>query len=342
MWKTLPRLLCLMASLALGGQCWADGVADFYKGKTIMLFVGYTAGGGYDAIARITARHMSRYIPGNPHIVVANEPGAGTLALTNRLYNAAPRDGTQFGLIARGMAMEPLIGSSNAMFDSTKFSWLGSTANEVALCVTYGRSAVKNWHDALATPFTVGGTGSGSDPDVFAKVLRNLFGAKDRLVTGYPGTPELSLAMERGEIDGRCGWSWASIKWEKGDWLTEKKLNLLVQLALKGAPDLPDVPLITDLAQNEEQRQILKLIFSRQVMGRPFVAPPAIPADRREALRVAFDRTMNDAEFRAEAHKNGIEINPASGADIDSLIAELYSLPPDVIAKAREAVGASH
>ena len=284
---------------------------------------------------------MPRHIPGHPSIVVVNEPGAGTLTLTNRLYNVAPRDGTQFGLIARGMATEPLIGTSKAMFKPAAFTWLGSAANEVSLCVTYGGAAVKTWQDALTHSFTVGGTGSGSDPDVFAKVLRNLFGVQARLVTGYPGTPEISLAMERGELDGRCGWSWASIKWEKGDWVAEKKLNVLVQMALTKAPDLPDAPLITDVAQNEEQRQILKLVFSRQVTGRPFVAPPGLPADRKQALRAAFDQTMQDADFRDEAQKNGLEINPVSGTDIDALIAELYRLPPDVVAKAREAAGTS-
>jgi tripartite-type tricarboxylate transporter receptor subunit TctC len=339
--KAFLQVLCLITSLTLAADCRADGVADFYKGRTIMLSVGYTAGGGYDALARITARHMSRYIPGNPNIVVVNEPGAGTLMLANRLYNVAPRDGTQFGIIARGMAIEPLIGSSNVLFDATKFTWLGSAANEVSLCVTYGGAAVKTWQDALTTPFTVGGAGTGSDPDVFANVLRNLFGVKDRLVTGYPGTPELSLAMERGEIDGRCGWSWASIKWEKGDWVAENKLNVLVQMALAKAPDLPHVPLITDVAQNDEQRQILKLVFSRQVTGRPFVAPPGLPADRKQALRIAFDQTMKDADFRRETQNNGIEINPVSGVDIDALISELYRMPPDVVAKARDAVGAS-
>jgi tripartite-type tricarboxylate transporter receptor subunit TctC len=336
--KAFLQFLCLIASLTLVAECRADGAADFYKGKTIVLSVGYTAGGGYDALARIVARHMSQYIPGDPHIVVANEPGAGTLMLANRLFNVAPRDGTQFGLIARGMAIEPLIGTSNVMFDPAKFTWLGSAANEVSLCVTYGGAVVKTWRDALTTPFTVGGAGSGSDPDVFANVLRNLFGMKDRLVTGYPGTPELSLAMERGEIDGRCGWSWASIKWEKGDWVTQKKLNVLVQMALAKASDLPNVPLITDVAQNEEQRQILKLVFSRQVTGRPFVAPPGIPEDRKLALRAAFDQTMKDADFRHEAQNNGIEINSVSGAEIDSLLSELYRMPPDVVAKAREAV----
>jgi tripartite-type tricarboxylate transporter receptor subunit TctC len=334
-------LLCLAATTGLGAQCKAGTVADFYKGKTVTLLVGYSPGGAYDAVARMLARYLRQYIPGNPTIVVKNEPGAGTLTLTNLLYNVAPRDGTQFGIIARGMAMEPLIGKSNTKFDSTKFTWLGSAANEVSLCATYAGSAVKTWQDALTKPFTVGGNGSGSDPDVFANALRKLFGVKDRLVSGYPGTAEISLAMERGEVDGRCGWSWTSIKSEKSAWLVEKKLNLIVQLALEKASDLPDVPLILDAAHTEQQRQVLKLIFSRQTMGRPFVAPPEIPADRRDALRSAFDQTMKDPDFLADAEKNRIEINPVSGAAIDTLIAELYRSPPDIVAEARKAVDIS-
>jgi tripartite-type tricarboxylate transporter receptor subunit TctC len=316
----------------------ADAVADFYKGKTITLSVGYSPGGAYDGVARILSRHMPQYIPGNPAIIIKNAPGAGSLSLTNQLYNVAVHDGTQFGIIARGMPMEPLIGKSNTLFDSTKFTWIGSAANEVSLCVTYEGSTVKTWADALAKPFTVAGNGSGSDPDVFANVLRNLFGVKDRLISGYPGTSEISLALERHEVDGRCGWSWTSIKAEKSAWLAEKKLNLIVQLALEKAPELPDIPLITDLAQGDQQRQILKLIFSRQTLGRPFVAPPNIPADRRDALRTAFDQTMKDAAFLAETEKSRIEINPVSGVEIERLMADLYRTPPDVVAEARKAV----
>ena len=185
-------------------------------------------------------------------------------------------------------------------------------------------------------------TAPGSDPDVFANVLRNLFGVKGRLISGYPGTAEISLAMERGEVDGRCGWSWTSIKAEKAAWLAEKKLNLVLQLALEKARDLPDVPLILDKAQTEPQRQILKLIFSRQTMGRPFVAPPEIPADRRDALRAAFDQTMKDPGFLADAEKGKIEINPVGGAAIDALMADLYRTPADVVAQARKAVESVH
>ena len=324
--------VCLAAT---PGDAGAEAVADFYRGKTITLSVGYSSGGAYDGVARILARHMRPYIPGNPAIIVKNAPGAGTLSLTNQLYNVAARDGTQFGIIARGMAMEPLIGQSNTKFDST---WIGSAANEVSMCVTLEGSAVKTWDDALIKPFTVAGNGSGSDPDVFANLLRSLFGVKNRLISGYPGTAEISLAIERGEVDGRCGWSWTSIKAEKAAWLAEKKLNLIVQLALEKARDLPDVPLIVDKAQTEAQRQILKLIFSRQTMGRPFVAPPVIPADRRDALRAAFDQTMKDPGFLADAEKSRIEINPVAGAAIDALVKDLYRTPPDVVAEARKAV----
>lgn len=327
--------LCVAAPL---GDVRAEEVADFYRGKTITLSVGYSSGGAYDGVARLLARHMRPYIPGNPTIVVKNTPGAGTLALTNQLYNVAARDGTQFGIIARGMAMEPLIGQSNTKFDATKLTWIGSAANEVSMCVTYERSAVKTWEDALVKPIIVAGNGSGSDPDVFANVLHNLFGVKSRLISGYPGTAEISLAMERGEVDGRCGWSWTSIKAEKAAWLAENKLNLILQLALEKARDLPNVPLIVDKAQTEAQRQILKLIFSRQTMGRPFVAPPEIPADRRDALRAAFDQTMKDPGFLADAEKSKIEINPVGGAAIDALVKDLYRTPPDVVAQARKAV----
>jgi tripartite-type tricarboxylate transporter receptor subunit TctC len=239
------------------------------------------------------------------------------------------------------MAMEPLIGKSNTKFDSTRFAWLGSAANEVSLCATYESSAVKTWQQALTTPFTVAGNGSGSDPDVFANALRNLFGVKARLISGYPGTAEISLAMERGEVDGRCGWSWTSIKSEKSAWLAEKRLNLIVQLALEKARDLPNVPLILDVARTEEQRQILKLIFSRQTMGRPFVAPPGIPENRRDALRAAFDQTMKNSDFLSDAEKSKIEINPVSGTAIDALLAELYGSPPQILAEARKAVETS-
>src|SRR5262249_17643395 len=196
-------------------------------------------------------------------------------------------------------------------------------------------SPVRTWNDMLTTPFTVGGEGSGSDPDIFSAVLRNAFGVKLKLVTGYPGTAEVALALERGEIEGRCGWSCSSLKLAKPDWIAHKRVHMIAQLAMSKAPDLPDVPLIFEFARDERQRQILTLVLSRQAMARPFAAPPDLPEDRRRTLRDAFDRTTSDAEFLAEARQRGLEVNPLSGAEIDRLVDALYRTPAAVVAETR-------
>src|SRR5262245_4307195 len=318
----------LLLALGAATPATADPVADFFRGKTINLLIGYTSGGGYDLNARVLAKHMGRHIPGNPSIVPQNMPGAGSLRAANFLYTVAPKDGTSFGMIGRGMAMEPLIGASQVQYDSRRFTWLGSVSDQVSLCATWHSSRIKTWNDMLATPFTVAGEGSGSDPDMFTTMIRNLFGVKVRLVSGYPGGPEMNLAMERGEVDGRCGWSWSSIKITRPDWVAEKKISLPLQMALQKAKDLPDVPLIIDAARDERERQILKLVLARQQMGWPFLAPPGLPAERAHALRRAFDETMQDAEYLAEAKQRTLDVNPMTGAEIDKLIGELYQTPP--------------
>src|SRR5579883_549343 len=345
--RTMWRMRMRRAAVAIGATfAWAllatsacaDPVADFYRGRNVAMVVGYSAAGGYDTYARVVARHLGDHIPGHPTILPQNMEGAGSLRAANWLYAAAPKDGSVIGMVSRGMAMEPLIGRSHASFDSRKLAWLGSGTNEVSTCVTGHASAVKTWADALTKPFTVGGEGSGSDPDVFATIMRNVFGVKLRLVSGYPGTAELTLAIERGEIDGRCGWSYSSLKQQHSDWVASKQVNILVQLALTRSPELPDVPLIADLATTDRQRQILRLVFSRQAMARPFLAPPGIPAERKQALRAAFDATMKDPAFLAEAKQRGLEVNPVSGAEIDKLIEELYQTPADVIAEVRASI----
>jgi tripartite-type tricarboxylate transporter receptor subunit TctC len=328
--------VCLMLALAgWSAPALADPVEDFYRGRTVTLVIGYSVAGGYDTYARVVARHLGRHIPGNPTVLPQNMEGAGSLRATNYLYNAAPKDGSVIGMFSRGMAMEPLIGASSTRFDSRKFSWLGSGTNEVSTCVTWHDAPVKTWSDALAKNFTVGGEGSGSDPDIFSTVVHNVFGVKLRLVSGYPGSAEVALAIERREVDGRCGWSYSSLKQQRPEWLDRKQVNILVQLALAKSPELPDVPLITEFAATDRQRQILRLVFSRQAMARPFVAPPGVPAERKQALRVAFEQTMADAEFLAEAKQRGLEVNPVTGADIDKLLDELYQTPADVVAEVR-------
>jgi tripartite-type tricarboxylate transporter receptor subunit TctC len=302
------------------------------------MIVGYTAGGGYDLYARALARHMGRHIPGNPGFVVNNMPGAGSLTNANYLYNVAPKDGTVIGTIGRGLAMEPLIGQSKVQFDATKFSWIGSGTNEISVCAVSARSPIKTWEDVLTTPASVGGEGSGSDPDTFTILLRNLLGAKLQLVTGYPGGAEITLAIERGEVDGRCGWSLSAINATRPDWLKQNKLTLLLQMSVERNPELPDVPAVIEKAKDQSQKDILKLVFARQIMGRPFLAPPGIPQDRKEALRKAFDDTMKDPDFLADAKKVGLEVDPVSGAAIDKLLAELYATPKETLEQARAAM----
>ena len=336
--RDLVVVVSMLAFAVSGTAAQADPVADFYRGRNVSMVIGYSVGGGYDTYARVLARHLGRHIPGNPTLIPQNMEGAGSLRAANYLFNAAPKDGSVIGMFSRGMAMEPLIGTSHTQFESRKFSWLGSGTNEVSTCVTWHDSPVKTWADALKTPFTVGGEGSGSDPDIFATVVHNVFGVKLRLVSGYPGSAEVALAIERREVDGRCGWSYSSLMQQRPEWVPKKLVNILVQLALAKSPELPDVPLITDFATTDRERQILRLVFSRQAMARPFTAPPGIPAERKQALRAAFDATMQDPEFLAEAKQRRLEVNPVSGAEIDKLIEELYATPKDIVSEVRATI----
>jgi tripartite-type tricarboxylate transporter receptor subunit TctC len=327
------------AIAATAPSAFAAGVEEFYKGRTLQVVIGYSAGGGYDLYARVLARHIARHIPGNPTVTPQNMPGAGSLKAANYLYSVAPRDGTVIGIFGRGLAMEPLIGTSDAKFDARRFTWLGSAGDQVSVCATWHGSKVQTWNDALTTPFTVAGEGSGSDPDIFAMMLRNMFGIKLKLVTGYPGGNEMSLALEQGEVDVRCGWSWSSIKLAKPTWIANRQLNLIVQMALAKSPELPDVPLIMDYAADDQQLQVLKLVLSRQAIAWPFVAPPEVPAERKLALRAAFDETMHDPAFIAEARMQQLEVNPTRGSDMEKAISDLYEAPKDAIIAARSAIG---
>ena len=313
---------------------WAQTPAEFYKGKTVDLMVGYSAGGGYDVYARMIARYMGKHIPGNPTVVVKNMDGAGSLRLANALYHALPKDGTVFGTVARGAAFDPLLGNKAAQFDASKFSWIGSANDEVSVCVAWNTSGITKIEDLYNKELVVGGTGPSADTDQFPRIVNGVLGTKMKIVTGYPGGNEVGLAMERGEVQGRCGWSWSSVKSTHQKWLDEKKFTILVQLALDKHPDLPDVPLIINLAKTDVQRQILKLIFARQVMGRPFVGPPNIPADRAEALRSAFMATMKDKDFLADTEKAQMEITPVPGDKVQALVKEVYSTPPEIAQKA--------
>src|SRR5262245_19544404 len=251
----------------------ADSVADFYKDKPLTLIAGYTAGGGFDLYARIVANHLGRHIPGQPRIIVQNMPGAGSLRAANHLYNIAPKDGSAIGL-TRAPVIEPLAGSTGSQFEGTKFTLLGSGSSDLTVCALLGNPSVRTMADATQHPFALGGLGPGSDEDMYTKILRRLFGLKVRLVSGYPGGAELTLAVERGEIDCRCGWAYSSIKIAKPDWIADKEIKVLTVLAAERSPELPDIPAVLEFAKNEQQRQILKFVLNAQILGRPFAAPP--------------------------------------------------------------------
>jgi len=323
--------------LGMGDLARAADVTPFFAGKTLRVLVGFSPGGGYDLYARELARYMGRHIPGNPTVVVQNMPGAGSLKAVNYLYNAAPRDGTVIGTFARGIVFEPLIGRPDgAQFEATKFNWIGSVSNEVGVCGIMSSRSVASWQDMLTKRTLIGASGAGADSDAFSIALRNLFHLPMKIVTGYPGGADMNLAMERGEIDGRCGWSWSSILSTKRDWLVNKQIQITVQIALAKHEDLPDVPLIMDLVNDQQRSAALKVIVSRQSIARPFAAPPEVPTERIDALRRAFDQTAADPNFLAEMHRDALEVRPVAGAEVQNLLEEIYASPPEAVKLARE------
>jgi tripartite-type tricarboxylate transporter receptor subunit TctC len=312
----------------------AQTPAEFYKGKNIELYIGYSVGGGYDLYARVLARHIGKHIPGNPTVIPKNMEGAGSMRLANWLYRVAPKDGTVFGTVGRGVPFDTLLGLPGAQFKATEFSWIGSANNEVSICVSFGASKIAKLEDLFTNQMVIGGTGPTDDTVQFPRVLNGVLGTKFKIISGYPGGNDVVLAMERGEVEGRCGWSWSTVVATHADWVKDKKIHLLVQLALDKHADLPDVPLISDMAKTDEQKQIIKLIFARQVVGRPYFAPPGIPKDRLEALRKAFMETMTDKDFLADAAKSKLEIAPVSGDKVAALMKEVYETPAEIAKKA--------
>jgi tripartite-type tricarboxylate transporter receptor subunit TctC len=341
--RTWRRRFCAalvgVVILATTAASAADPAADFYAGKTVRVLVGFAAGGGYDLYARTLGRYLGKYIPGEPTVVVQNTPGAGSLKVVNYLYNAAPRDGTELATFARGIVFEPLLGhTEGTRFDAARFNWIGSIANEVSVCALMRASGVATFADMEKTPFRIGASGVGADSDIFPVVLRNLFHLPMKVVTGYQGGAEMVLAMQRREIDGRCGWSWTSLISRDKAMLDAHDLAVTLQIALTKHEDMPDVPLVMDLVHDPQQLAALKLLVSRQNIARPFAAPPDVPAERVAALRRAFDAVMRDPDFIAEARKLGLEVRPFAGAEVQKLVAEISASPPDVVALAGQLI----
>ncbi len=332
----MKRAIVILVGMIAPALGQAQG--EFTRGKVVELYIGYSVGGGYDVYARLLARHMGRHLPGNPVVVPRNMEGAGSLRLANWLYKAAPRDGSAFGTIGRGIAFDPLLGTEGTLFKATEFGWIGSANDEVSVCAAWGKTGITRFEDFYARQIFVGGTGAGADTDLFPKAMNSILGTKMKLVTGYPGGNDITLAMQRGEVEARCGWSWSSIKSNHPQWVKDGTIKLLVQLSLDKHADLPKVPLIMDMVKTPEQRSVLRLVFARQVMGRPFLAPPGVPAERLALLRRAFMATMRDKAFLAEADKIQLEITPVTGEAVQKLVAEIYATPPEIVKRAAQAV----
>jgi tripartite-type tricarboxylate transporter receptor subunit TctC len=318
-------------------QARSDDVADFYAGRTVQLVIGYATGGGYDDYARMLGRHIGRHIPGNPTVVVQNMPGAGSIRAANYLYNIAPKDGTVFGGFARGIFIDPLLGRGDAMrFTAAKFGWLGSVSNDIGVCAFRSDSGIDSWADMRTKRYKIGATGAGADSDVFSNLLRKMFNLPMQLVLGYQSAAETVLAIQRKEVDGRCGWSWSTLLSRNREMWRSKQIRVVLQLTDKRVAELAEVPTVLDVAGSPEQQAVLKLIIARQTMARPFAAPPSIPPERLAALRNAFDATMRDPEFLADAGRQDLDVRPVTGAEADALIAQVYATAPDIVRRAAE------
>jgi tripartite-type tricarboxylate transporter receptor subunit TctC len=311
----------------------ADPVADFYKGKTVNIIVGFGPGGGYDEYARVLARYFGRHIPGKPSVIVQNMEGAGSVRAANHVYNVAPKDGTVIAAVNQNLPMYQLLGGAGAQFDAGEMQWLGSMAYSNGLVYTWHTSGIKTLEDAKAKEVPLGATGPSSDSHIFPTIINTLYGTKFKPVTGYTGTGQINLAIEREEVMGRGGNTWASISSGNKAWLDEKKINLLVQIGFKSEPDLTHVPMLLDLVQGDEAKQIVSLIALPTALGYAHWVAPGVPKERVEALRAAYAATMEEPAFLEEAKKASMLIRPQSGAEIEALVKKAAATPKPVLEK---------
>ncbi|HEY2134774.1 MAG TPA: tripartite tricarboxylate transporter substrate-binding protein [Xanthobacteraceae bacterium] len=336
--KTI-RLVCVLAALiSLPCVAPAQTVEGFYRGKQLTLLIGSGVAGGYDTYARVFARHFANHLPGEPSVVPKNVPAAGGLTAANTLYNVSARDGLTIAALTNGVAMDPLFGNPAARFDAEKFNWIGSIGKLQNICATWFRSPIKTVAAMREREVVVAAAGATSNTAIVPHVLNALLGTRFRVIAGYDPGAGLNLALEGREVEGICGLSWSTLKASRPDWIREQKLNVILQMGFDKLPDLANVPSARDLVSDPASRQVLDLILIRQEMGRPYVAPPGVPADRVAALRAAFDATMRDPEFLAEAQRFQMEIDPLTGDQIGALLARAYGSPPDIVRRAAELV----
>ena len=336
----LPILILVLAGVAAVASAPAaaqEDVSAFYKGKTLRLVVGIGVGSGYDINARLLARFMATHIPGQPTIIVQNQPGAGSLTMTNQLYATGPFDGTVFGASFNGMPTTPQLQPAGARFDPNKLIWLGSTNRETQAMYVWNTAPVQKFSDVANTETLMGSQAPGSTQYDYPMLANAMFGLKFKVINGYEATPKIHLAMERGEVHGTLA-NWSTLKAINPAWITDKKVRFLAQWALKKNPELPDVPLIFEFAKNESDQQTLRFAVARLEYGRPFFLPPNVPADRVQTLRRAFDATMKDPAYLAEADKLKIEVDPLSGEQVAALVEQVARTPPELVDRVRKAM----
>ena len=302
---------------------------DFYRRQTISI-LSYSPGVS-ELYARLLARHMGRFIPGSPHIIVQGMPGAGGLKAIDYLYNIAPKDGSVICTMGSGLPFEPMLGRSDLKFDPLKLTWLGSMSRSVSVAVSWHSSRVKTFDDLLAHELIIPGTGVAADTQLVPTAIHHLTGARFKLIPGYPNILEAALAMEKGEVEGMGYWTLGSIRSAHPDWIRDRKINFLYHTGTEPMPELPGVPMIRTRARNEVDAQALEFLLAREVIGRPFAAPPAIPPSRAKILRDAFMATLKDPEFLKEAEKSQFDISPVSGAEADALLKKASAASPEVI-----------
>ena len=330
----VAALCAAMIGAALEAK--AETPEQFYAGRTIDLVIGYPPGGSNDTWARILARHLGRHVPGRPHIVPRNMPGAGSFVAVNHIYNIAPKDGTVIGIAAPTTALDERLGTQGVRFKTAELNWIGRIDSLINIVFMWKTSPVKSVAYAQRIESTLAATGAGSTVAIYPTVMNNVLGTKFKLIMGYRGSGEAMLAVERGEVEGHST-SWTALKVAHPDWIRDGKVTVLVQFALKGHPELPHVPVVVDLARNEEERRILRAVMNATEVGTAFFSTPGVPADRLEALRRAFDATMKDPDFLAEVERMKLAVNPITGEELQKLVAEVSDLPPALLEKVRAA-----
>jgi tripartite-type tricarboxylate transporter receptor subunit TctC len=324
------------AIIGAGARAAAQTPEQLYGGKTIDLVIGYPPAGSNDTYARLLGRHLGKHIPGNPNVIPKNMPGAGSFLALGYIYNVASKDGTTIGIGAPTAPLDEKLGTQGVRFKTAELNWVGRVDSLINIVFMWKTSPVKTVAEARKIESTLSATGAGSTVSIFPTVMNNVLGTKFRLIMGYRGSNEAQLAVERGEVDGHST-SWTAVKVAHPEWLPSKSITILVQFGLTRHPELPDVPTVVDLARTDDERAILRAVMNATEVGTAFFTTPGVPADRLAALRRAFDATMKDPDFLAEAQKMNLTVNPITGEELQKLVAEVSNLSPDLLEKVRAA-----